>query len=119
LSGCALLPEAMQPPKPRIFKTESDPATEARIRVYVSHRIVHPYVRTFLFPERSCYMRHNPGNMIQAHIEGVSASTFFTLLTPPRKNREIGIPKNPNMPPEYNEFVITANQPLTIVSVFK
>ena len=115
LSGCALLPEAMQPPKPRIFKTDHDPATEARIRVYVSHRLVHTYVSTFLFPERSCYTQHNPGNMIQAHIEGVSTGALF--FPPFQKNREIGIPKNPNMPPEYNEFVITANQPLTIVSM--
>ena len=93
LSGCITLP-----PKVETVKTDYDPKTEARIRVF-------PLDRTFLFPGRSCYSA-NDENMI--HIRHNYVVT---------RNRDVGMPKRANMMPGYYEYVIPANQPLTVVSM--
>jgi hypothetical protein len=92
LSGCALSPDL------QTVQTDYDPKTEARIRVY-------SLSRTFLFPGRSCYSA-NDENIISIK----EAPLFVT------RQRDIGMPKRGGTA-TFHEYVIPANQPLTIVSM--
>jgi len=81
------------------LQTDYDPETEARIRVY-------GFGPTFLFPGRSCYSA-NDENIIS-----IKEDPLFVT-----RQRDIGMLRTGRIAISYHEYVIPANQPLTIVSM--
>jgi hypothetical protein len=80
------------------YSVAAEPSSIARIRVFKEAKVM-------LFPGEYCYSASNPA-AIQAS-EG--DATFFS------RNKKIGMPVTIDTPANYNEFVIEANKPLTVV----
>lgn len=76
----------------------AEPNSVARIRVFKEAKVA-------LYPGDYCYGANNPA-VIQAS-EG--EASFFSM------NKKIGMPVTNDTPADYNEFVIEANKPLTVV----
>lgn len=100
LSGCAAT---------GLGKAEMNPAKEARIRVFNQNGIG---VR--LNPNRACYASETLFGLgdpaIQASSGGWSAMG---------SNRVVGMPRAADTPEKFHEYVVNANEPMTIETIYR
>lgn len=101
LTGCA---------GPKILDASPENGPVARMRVLVTGASV------YLHPNKSCYTLYDK-TAIPAHSGGKDYG-LFDGLAQLSKNRKVGMPVTDDITWAYNEFIVRANQPITIFSSY-